>query len=40
MDILWRIAIKEDNAENLACSFSHKFGDDLTSVEEAETRFS
>lgn len=39
MDILWRLAIKEDNAEELACSFSHKFGDDLPSVEAAEARF-
>jgi len=32
MDILWRIAIKEDNSDDLACAFSHKFGDDLASV--------
>jgi len=36
MDILWRIAIKEDNADDLACSFSHKFGDDLNSIKDAE----
>lgn len=39
MGILWRIAIKEDNSEELACSFSHKFGDDIASIEEAEKRF-
>lgn len=36
MKILWRIAIKEDNSNDLACAFSHKFGDDLASVAEAE----
>jgi len=39
MDVLWRLAIKEDNNENLACSFSHKFGDDLPTIEAAEERF-
>ncbi len=29
MDILWRIAIKEEASDNLATPFSGKFGDDL-----------
>lgn len=29
MDILWRIAIKEEATDNLATPFSGKFGDDL-----------
>lgn len=37
--ILWRISIKENNAEKLATIFSNKFGDDLDSIEEADVRF-
>lgn len=29
MDVLWRIAIKEEATDNLATPFSGKFGDDL-----------
>ena len=29
MGILWRISIKEEACDNLATSFSGKFGDDL-----------
>lgn len=29
MEILWRIAIKEEATDNLATPFSGKFGDDL-----------
>lgn len=29
MGILWRISIKEEASDNLATSFSGKFGDDL-----------
>lgn len=32
MKILWRIAIKEDDAEKLSTTFSGKFGDDITTV--------
>lgn len=39
MKILWRISITEDDSENLATVFSVKFGDDLSSIEEAERRF-
>jgi hypothetical protein len=39
MKVLWRISIKEDNPELLATVFSGKFGDDITSVEEATERF-
>jgi len=39
LKILWRISINEDNAANLATVFSVKFGDDLSSIEEAEARF-
>lgn len=33
MDILWRIAIKEEASDNLATPFSGKFGDDLENDE-------
>jgi len=36
MKVLWRLSIKEDNPENLATVFSGKFGDDITSADEAE----
>lgn len=39
MKILWRISIKEENAENLATAFSVKFGDDILSIKDAENRF-
>jgi len=29
MDILWRIAIKEEASDNLSTAFSGKFGDDI-----------
>ncbi len=38
MGILWRIAIKEEQADNLATVFSGKFGDDLESTEEIHCR--
>jgi len=37
--VLWRLSIKENNAEKLATIFSNKFGDDLESIEEADSRF-
>lgn len=39
MKILWRIAIKEENTDSLACSFSNKFGDDINTIADAEIRF-
>lgn len=39
MKILWRISIKEENAENLSTVFSVKFGDDLETHEEIYQRF-
>lgn len=39
MKILWRISILEDNPELLSTKFSGKFGDDIVSLEDAETRF-
>lgn len=39
MKVLWRISILEDHPELLATSFSGKFGDDITCIEEAESRF-
>jgi diaminopimelate decarboxylase len=39
MKVLWRISIKEENSERLATVFSNKFGDDITSIEDAEKRF-
>jgi len=36
MRILWRISIDEDNKEKLATVFSEKFGDTLSSLEEAD----
>jgi len=39
MKILWRISIPEDNQKELATTFSGKFGDDITCLEDAEQRF-
>ena len=39
MKILWRLSIQEDHPELLATSFSGKFGDDISSIEDAESRF-
>lgn len=36
MKILWRISIPEDNSKQLATVFSNKFGDDISSVEDAK----
>ena len=38
MGILWRIAIKEDEKDNLATCFSGKFGDDIDTEEKIHTR--
>lgn len=38
MDILWRIAIKEEATDNLATPFSGKFGDDLENDEMIDSR--
>lgn len=38
MNILWRIAIKEEATDNLATPFSGKFGDDLENEEMIENR--
>ncbi len=38
MQILWRIAIKEEATDNLATPFSGKFGDDLDSEEKIHQR--
>jgi diaminopimelate decarboxylase len=38
MDILWRIAIKEEAKDNLATPFSGKFGDDLDNDEMISSR--
>jgi len=38
MKILWRLAIKEEASDNLATSFSGKFGDDLESAEKMHDR--
>jgi len=38
MDILWRIAIKEEATDNLATPFSGKFGDDLDGDEMIDAR--
>lgn len=40
MSILWRIAIKEDSADNLSTTFSGKFGDDIDTDEKIHTRMS
>lgn len=40
MDILWRIAIKEEASDNLATPFSGKFGDDLENDEMIYDRMS
>jgi len=40
MKVLWRIAIKEDNAaKKLATIFSNKFGDDVASLSGVKERF-
>lgn len=39
MKILWRIAIKEDNSEQLATVFSNKFGDDFINLDQIKARF-
>ncbi|KAL4450285.1 hypothetical protein ABPG74_008991 [Tetrahymena malaccensis] len=39
MKILWRISITEDNSQQLATVFSNKFGDDITSLEDAHQKF-
>lgn len=36
MKILWRIAIQEENVDDLACQFSNKFGDDINTIADAE----
>ena len=33
MKILWRLSIKEEDAEKMNSTFSGKFGDDLNSIE-------
>ena len=38
MRILWRVAIKEEEKDNLATPFSGKFGDDLESVDKIRER--
>lgn len=38
MDILWRIAIKEEDNDDLATPFSGKFGDDLETVDKIHER--
>ena len=38
MRILWRIAIKEEENDDLATPFSGKFGDDLETVEKIRER--
>lgn len=38
MGILWRIAIKEDESDNLATVFSGKFGDDIDTEEKIHKR--
>lgn len=40
MSVLWRIAIKEDSADNLSTTFSGKFGDDIDTDEKIHTRMS
>jgi diaminopimelate decarboxylase len=40
MKILWRISITEENSKQLATVFSNKFGDDISSLEEAHLKFS
>jgi len=35
LKVLWRIAIPEQNKEQLATIFSNKFGDDVPSIEHA-----
>jgi diaminopimelate decarboxylase len=39
MKILWRISIPEDNTKLLSTTFSNKFGDDITSKEDAKQKF-
>lgn len=38
MDILWRIAIKEEASDNLSTPFSGKFGDDIDTPEKIHKR--
>ena len=38
MKVLWRIAIQEETTDNLSTVFSGKFGDDLNTPEEIQTR--
>jgi diaminopimelate decarboxylase len=38
MKVLWRIAIKEDSADNLSTPFSGKFGDDIDNESKIHTR--
>ncbi len=38
MNILWRIAIKEEATDNLATPFSGKFGDDLENDQMIDVR--
>lgn len=39
MQILWRVAIEENNKQALATIFSNKFGDDVPNIESASKRF-
>lgn len=39
MKVLWRLSIQEENPELLATVFSGKFGDDIVTVAQAESRF-
>lgn len=38
MGIIWRIAIKEEESDNLATPFSGKFGDDIDTDEKIHSR--
>ncbi len=38
MEILWRIAIKEEASDKLATPFSGKFGDDIDTAEKIHSR--
>jgi len=38
MEILWRIAIKEEATDKLATPFSGKFGDDIDTTEKIHSR--
>lgn len=39
MKVLWRISIVEDNSKQLSTTFSGKFGDDFSSLDDAHARF-